>query len=615
MSLKKINIEDCVTIRFSGDSGDGMQLTGNQFTNNTAVFGNDLSTFPDFPAEIRAPQGSLFGVSSFQLQFGSKEIFTPGDELDVLVAMNPAGLKVHLGELKENGILIINTDNFSPKNINLAKWESNPLEDENLLSKYRVITVAMTDLVKTALEDFDLTPKEKARSTNMFALGLLYWLYERDVNTTIDFLKNKFAKKPIIADANIKALKTGNYYGETIEVIKTTYKVDKADFEKGKYRNIMGNHALSLGLLVASQKANLDLFFGGYPITPASDILKYLANYKHFGVKTFQAEDEIAAITSVLGASFAGDLSVTASSGPGIALKGEAIGLGVITELPLIIVNVQRGGPSTGLPTKTEQSDLYQAIYGRNGDCPCVVIAANSPSDCFYTAIEAAEIALRHMIPVILLSDGYIANGSEPWKIPDISKIKKIENNLVSEKKSEEYMPYKHDDKTLARPWAIPGMEGYEHRIGGLEKANNTGNVDYSPENHEFMVKQRQKKVDIIADFIPEITIDGEKEGDLLVISWGGVFGSVKSGVRKAQEQNLSVSHIHLRHLNPFPSNLGECLLNFDKVLIPELNMGHLKSIIRDRYLVDAKGFNKISGKPFTSSEIFDKIKIILTEE
>ncbi len=615
MSSKKINIEDCVTIRFSGDSGDGMQLTGNQFTNNTAVFGNDLSTFPDFPAEIRAPQGSLFGVSSFQLQFGSKEIFTPGDELDVLVAMNPAGLKVHLGELKENGILIINTDNFSPKNINLAKWESNPLEDKNLLKKYRVITVPMTELVKTALEDFDLTPKEKARSTNMFALGLLYWLYERDVNTTIDFLKNKFAKKPIIADSNIKALKTGNYYGETIEVIKTTYKVDKAEFEKGKYRNIMGNHALSLGLLVASQKANLDLFFGGYPITPASDILKYLANYKHFGVKTFQAEDEIAAITSVLGAAFAGDLSVTASSGPGIALKGEAIGLGVITELPLIIINVQRGGPSTGLPTKTEQSDLYQAIYGRNGDCPCVVVAASSPSDCFNTAIEAAEIALRHMIPVMLLSDGYIANGSEPWKIPDISKIKKIQNNLVSKKLSEEYMPYEHDDKTLARPWAIPGMEGYEHRIGGLEKANNTGNVDYSPENHELMVRQRQKKVDVIADFIPEVKIDGKKEGDLLVISWGGVFGSVKSGVRKAQQENLSVSHIHLRHLNPFPSNLGECILNFDKVLIPELNMGHLKSIIRDRYLVDAKGFNKISGKPFTSSEIFEKIKIILMEE
>ena len=615
MSSKKINIEETVTIRFSGDSGDGMQLTGNQFTNNTAVFGNDLSTFPDFPAEIRAPQGSLFGVSSFQLQFGSKEIFTPGDELDVLVAMNPAGLKVHLGELKENGILIINTDNFSPKNINLAKWENNPLEDEDLLKKYRVITVPMTDLVKTALEDFDLTPKEKARSTNMFALGLLYWLYERDVNTTIDFLKNKFAKKPVIADANIKALKSGNYYGETIEVIKTTYKVDKAEFKKGKYRNIMGNHALSLGLLVASQKANLDLFFGGYPITPASDILKYLANYKHFGVKTFQAEDEIAAITSVLGASFAGDLSVTASSGPGIALKGEAIGLGVITELPLIIVNVQRGGPSTGLPTKTEQSDLYQAIYGRNGDCPCVVIAASSPSDCFDTAIEAAEIALRHMIPVMLLSDGYIANGSEPWMIPDISKIKNIDNNMVKENSCEDFMPYEHDEKTLARPWAIPGTEGYEHRIGGLEKANITGNVDYSPENHEFMVRQRQKKVDVIADFIPEVKIDGEKEGDLLVISWGGVFGSVKSGVRKAQEQNLSVSHIHLRHLNPFPSNLGECILNFNKVLIPELNMGHLKTIIRDKYLVDAKGFNKISGKPFTSTEIFEKIKLILTEK
>ena len=614
MSSKKTNIEDTVTIRFSGDSGDGMQLTGNQFTNNTAVFGNDLSTFPDFPAEIRAPQGSLFGVSSFQLQFGSKEIFTPGDELDVLVAMNPAGLKVHLKELKENGILIINTDNFSPRNINLAKWESNPLEDSSLLSQYRVITVPMTELVKTALEDFDLTPKEKARSTNMFALGLLYWLYERDINTTIDFLKNKFSKKPLIADSNIKALKTGNYYGETIEVIKTTYKIDKAKFEKGKYRNIMGNHALSLGLLVASQKANLDLFFAGYPITPASDILKYLANYKNFGVKTFQAEDEIAAITSVLGAAFAGDLSVTASSGPGIALKGEAIGLGVITELPLIIINVQRGGPSTGLPTKTEQSDLYQAIYGRNGDCPCVVIAANSPSDCFNTAIEAAEIALRHMIPVMLLSDGYIANGSEPWKIPDVSKIKDIKNNLVSVK-SEEYLPYNHDEKTLARPWAIPGMEGYEHRIGGLEKADKTGNVDYSPENHEFMVRQRQKKVDIIADFIPQINIEGKSKGDLLVISWGGVFGSVKSGVKRAQDENLSVSHIHLRHLNPFPSNLGDCILNFKSILIPELNMGHLKSIIRDKYLVDAKGFNKISGKPFTSSEIFEKIKEALEKE
>jgi len=614
MKSKKIITDNVVTIRFSGDSGDGMQLTGNQFSNNTAVFGNDLSTLPDFPAEIRAPAGSLFGVSSFQLQFGSKEIFTPGDELDVLVAMNPAGLKVHLNDLKENGILIINTDNFTKKNINLAKWESDPLDDSKMLNKYRVITVPMTDLVKKALEDFELTPKEKARSTNMFALGLLYWLYERDIQTTIDFLNKKFAKKPLISKSNVKSLKTGFYYGETIEAIKTTYRVDKADFEKGKYRNIMGNHALSLGLVVASKKADIDLFFGGYPITPASDILKYLANYKHFGIKTFQAEDEIAAITSALGAAFTGNLSVTASSGPGIALKGEAIGLGVITELPLIILNIQRGGPSTGLPTKTEQSDLFQAMYGRNGDCPCVVIAANSPSDCFYTAIEAAQIALRHMIPVMLLSDGYIANGSEPWQIPDISKIPKIENNIVS-KLGEEYLPYKHDKTTLARPWALPGTEGYEHRIGGLEKADITGNVDYSPENHEMMVKQRQKKVDIIADFIPPVEIYGKDTGDLLVISWGGVFGSVKSGVKKAHEENLSVSHIHLRHLNPFPANLGDCILNFNKILIPELNMGHLKSIIRDKYLVDAKGFNQIAGKPFSSNEVFQKIKLVLKEE
>ena len=614
MSAKKTNIDSTVTIRFSGDSGDGMQLTGNQFTSNTAIFGNDLATLPDFPAEIRAPQGSLFGVSSFQLQFGSKEIFTPGDDLDVLVAMNPAGLKVHLNELKEHGILIINTDNFTPKNMNLAKWENNPLEDSKILNKYRVITVPMTDLVKKALEDFELTPKEKARSTNMFALGLLYWLYERDIETTIDFLNKKFAKKPIIADSNVKSLKTGYFYGETIEAIKTTHRVDKADFIKGKYRNIMGNHALSLGLVVASKKADMDLYFGGYPITPASDILKYLAGYKNFGVKTFQAEDEIAAITSALGASFAGNLSVTASSGPGIALKGEAIGLGVISELPLIILNIQRGGPSTGLPTKTEQSDLFQAMYGRNGDCPCVVIAANSPSDCFYTAIEAAEIALRHMIPVMLLSDGYIANGSEPWKIPDISKIKKIKNNITSVL-SENFLPYKHDEKTLARPWATPGMEGYEHRIGGLEKADKTGNVDYSPENHDMMVKQRQRKVDIVANFIPNIEVYGEESGDLLVLSWGGVFGSVKSAVKKAQEENLSVSHVHLRHLNPFPKNLSECILNFNKVLIPELNMGHLKSIIRDKFLVDAKGYNKVAGKPFTSNEIFEKIKLFLKEK
>jgi len=538
MSENKSTTDSVVTIRFSGDSGDGMQLTGSQFTNNTAIFGNDLSTLPDFPAEIRAPAGSLAGVSSFQLQFGSREIFTPGDDLDVLVAMNPAGLKVDLSSLKENGILIINTDNFTKKNLSLAKWETNPLEDEKMLSKYRVIQVGMSAIVKTALEDFDLTPKEKTRSTNMFALGLLYWLYERDLNTTIDFLDKKFKKKSLIAKSNIKSLKTGFYYGETIEAIKTTYKVDKAEFSKGKYRNIMGNHALSLGLVAASVKSDLDLFFGGYPITPASDVLKFLANYKNFGVKTFQAEDEIAAMTSILGAAFSGKLAVTASSGPGIALKGEAIGLAVITELPLIILNIQRGGPSTGLPTKTEQSDLFQAMYGRNGECPCVVIAPNSPSDCFDTAFEAARITLEHMIPVMLLSDGYIANGSEPWKIPDVKKLPKINNNIINSK-SDDFMPYKQNPKTLARQWAIPGTEGLEHRIGGLEKSDGSGNVDYDPENHHFMTLRRQKKVDVIADFIPEAEIFGNNKGKLLVLSWGGVFGSVKSAVSKAQELKI----------------------------------------------------------------------------
>ena len=606
------SIDDVVvTIRFSGDSGDGMQLTGTQFSNNTAIFGNDLSTFPDFPAEIRAPAGSLFGVSSFQLQFGSKQIFTPGDDLDVLVAMNPAGLKVHVGELKENGILIINTDNFTTKNLNLAKWETNPLEDKTILDKYRTIQVGMTELVKTALDEFELTPKEKARSTNMFALGLLYWLYERDTQTTIDFLNKKFSSKPVIAEANVKALKAGYFYGETIEVVKTTYKIEKAEFSKGTYRNIMGNHALSLGLVAASQKSGLELFFGGYPITPASDVLKYLSNYKSFGVKTFQAEDEIAAITSILGAAFTGRLGVTASSGPGIALKGEAIGLAVITELPIIILNIQRGGPSTGLPTKTEQSDLYQAMYGRNGECPCVVIAASSPADCFDTALAAAKIAIEHMIPVMLLSDGYIANGSEPWKIPDVNSFPDIKNNLFKGD-LDNFMPYKHDDKTLARDWAIPGMEGLEHRIGGLEKEDLSGNVSYDPENHHDMTLQRQKKVDIIADFIPKASLFGEESGALLVLSWGGVYGSVRSAVKKSQEEGLAVSHVQLRHLNPFPKNLGEILLKFDKILIPELNLGQLLSIIRGKFLVDAVGLNKISGKPFSSEEVFNKIKSLL---
>tara|TARA_Y100000590_G_scaffold369309_1_gene430471 strand:- start:840 stop:2687 length:1848 start_codon:yes stop_codon:yes gene_type:complete len=615
MTNKNSTTDSVVTIRFSGDSGDGMQLTGNQFSNTSAIFGNDLSTLPDFPAEIRAPQGTLYGVSSFQMQFGDREIYTPGDDLDVLVAMNPAGLKVHLDELKENGILIINTDNFTPKNLKLAKWDTNPIDDQKLLSKYRSITVSMTTVVKNALEDFELTPKEKMRSTNMFALGLVYWLYERQLEPTIDFLNKKFSKKPIIAKSNIKSLKTGYYYGETIEAIKTTYKIDKAKFDKGKYRNIMGNHALSLGLLAASEKSNLDLFFGGYPITPASDILKYLANYKNFGVKTFQAEDEIAAITSVLGAAFTGNLAVTASSGPGIALKGEAIGLGVITELPLIVVNIQRGGPSTGLPTKTEQSDLLQAMYGRNGECPCVVLAASSPSDCFETAFEAGRIAVEHMIPVMLLSDGYIANGSEPWKIPSVKKLPEIKNNFVKKSNNNGFMPYEHNDKTLARNWAIPGMEGYEHRIGGLEKENQSGNVSYDPDNHHAMTMQRQKKVDIVANFIPDVEVFGEESGELLVLSWGGVYGSVKSAVKKSQDLGLSVSHVHLRYINPFPKNLGNVLLKFNKVLIPELNLGQLLTIIRSKYLVDAIGFNQVAGKPFSSNLVLSKIESLLKDK
>ncbi|MBI45625.1 MAG: 2-oxoglutarate ferredoxin oxidoreductase subunit alpha [Candidatus Marinimicrobia bacterium] len=605
---KNSSSSEVVTIRFSGDSGDGMQLTGGQFSDNTAIFGNDLNTLPDFPAEIRAPQGTLYGVSSFQMQFGSRNIYTAGDDLDVLVAMNPAALKVHVDDLKEHGLLIINTDNFTPKNLKLAKYEENPLDDSALDKKYRVIKVGMTSLVTEALKDLELTAKEKARSTNMFALGLLYWLYERDMQTTINFLNKKFKNKPLIIDGNVKALKTGFYYGETIEVVKTTYRVDRAKYESGEYRNIMGNQGIALGLLAASHCNDIGLFFGGYPITPASDILHMLSNYKSFGVKTFQAEDEIAGITSAIGAAFSGRLGVTASSGPGIALKGEAIGLAIITELPLVIINIQRGGPSTGLPTKTEQSDLFQAMYGRNGECPCVVVSATSPSDCFEMAYEASRIAVEHMIPVLLLSDGYIANGSEPWKYPDVKELPKFKFNYAVEN-SEDFNPYERNPETLARKWAIPGFKGLEHRIGGLEKADKTGNVSYDPDNHHLMTQKRQEKVDIIANFIPDATVLGKTSGKLLVIGWGGTFGSIKSAVVKAQEEGLSVSHLHLKYINPFPKNLGEIILNYDKILIPELNMGQLLTVIRAKYLVDAQGYNSIKGKPFSSNEIFEVIK------
>ena len=602
---KNISEVDSATIRFAGDSGDGMQLTGSQFSDNTAIFGNDLATLPDFPAEIRAPKGSLAGVSSFQLQFSNKNIHTPGDDLDVLVAMNPAGLKVHLGDLKDNGMLIINTANFTSKNLKLAGYEENPLDDE-LLEGYQAIKVDMTKLVATALEEIELSSKLKARSTNMFALGLLYWLYGRSLDSSVNFIQKKFAKAPDIVDANIKALNAGYYYGETLEVIKTTYRVNKAKFEKGKYRNIMGNNALAFGLLTAAQRSGLDLYYGGYPITPASDILHYLAQYKNFGVKTFQAEDEIAGVVSAIGAAFAGDLAITATSGPGVALKSEALGLAVITELPLVLVNVQRGGPSTGLPTKTEQSDLNQAIYGRNGEAPMVVLAPATPADCFMMAYEACRIALKYMIPVILLSDGYIANGSEPWKIPDVNTLPDMETRIL--KKKEGFAPFNHGNPDLARPWALPGTPGMEHRIGGLEKWEETGHVSYDPENHQKMVELRQEKVDIIARDLPPAKPFGKESGDLLVIGWGGTHGALRSAVETAQSEGMSVSHLHLRHLNPLPQNLGEILVKFQKVMIAELNLGQLANIIRAKFLVDAVGLNKVQGKPFTQTEVFNKI-------
>ena len=611
MSEKPKNIEevDVVTIRFAGDSGDGMQLTGNQFTDNTALFGNDLSTLPDYPAEIRAPAGSLFGVSSFQLQFSSNEVHTPGDTVDVLVAMNPAALKVHLKDLKLNGTVITNTANFTPKNLKLADWEENPLENDTL-KEYRAVNVDMNKLVFTALEDMGLSSKIMSRSTNMFALGLLYWLYERDMDSSVDFLKKKFASKPEIIESNTRALKAGFYYGETIEAIKTTYRVTKADFEKGTYRNIMGNQALSLGLLAASQRSGLDLFYGGYPITPASDILHYLANYKNFGVKTFQAEDEIAGICSALGAAFCGNLAITASSGPGIALKGEAMGLAVITETPLVICNVQRGGPSTGLPTKTEQADLFQALYGRNGEAPMVVIAASSPADCFNSAYEACKIALEYMTPVILLTDGYIANGSEPWLIPNVSDLPDIDNRLTTD--SENFSPYNHGNEKLARPWAIPGTPGLEHRIGGLEKWDDSGHVSYDPDNHDYMVRLRQRKIEAVTQSIPDAEVYGDDSGEVLVIGWGGPYGAIRSAVKKMRANDKSVSHLHLRHLNPFPKNLGEILLKYNKVLVPELNLGQLASVLRSKFLIDIESFNKIAGKPFITSEIMSKIEELL---
>lgn len=617
MNRKQEVLKD-VVIKFAGDSGDGMQLTGTQFTNNTALLGADLSTFPDYPAEIRAPQGTIPGVSGFQLRFSSHHIHTPGDECDVLVAMNAAALKANLKSLKKGGKIIANTDGFDSKNLRLANYPdgANPLED-NSLDGYEVIKIDVTKLTREALKDYQLGTKEKDRAKNMFILGFLYWMYNRNMDSTINFLKEKFANKKDILESNIAALKAGYHYGDTTETFTTTYRVEKARIEPGTYRSIMGNQALALGLISASVKSGLPMFLGTYPITPASDILHELSRHKNFGVRTFQAEDEIAAITAAIGASYGGSLGVTTTSGPGMALKTEAMGLAVMLELPLVVINVQRGGPSTGLPTKTEQSDLLQAYYGRNGECPMPVIAASSPADCFDAVYEAVRISIQHMTPVIFLSDGYIANGAEPWRFPTEETLPPIHVKFKKElwDGEEKFQPYLRDEN-LVRPWAVPGTPGLEHRIGGLEKQNITGNISYDPENHQLMVKIRQEKVDKITNFIPEQKIDsGPEKGKLLVIGWGSTYGVIKSAVEELQAQGKSVSHVHLRHLRPFPKNLGDIIRNFEHVLIPEINNGQLIKIIRDQFLVDAKGYNKIMGIPITKHELVEVLNTYFVEE
>lgn len=614
MSVSTQVVED-VVIKFAGDSGDGMQLTGSQFTNSTALLGNDLSTFPDFPAEIRAPQGTVPGVSGYQLHFSSNRIYTPGDTCDVLVAMNAAALKVNLKSLKPGGTIIANTDGFDSKNLRLANYPDgvNPIEDGSL-DNYELHKIDVTKLTREALKDIQLGTKEKDRAKNMFVLGFLYWLYNRDLSVTISFLNEKFGKKQDILDSNIKALQAGYNYGDTVEAFTTRYKVEKAKLPAGKYRSITGNTALAYGLIAAGEKSNLPIFLGTYPITPASDILHELSRYKNFGIRTFQAEDEIAGISAAIGAAYGGSLGVTTTSGPGMALKTEAMGLAVMLEIPLLIVNIQRGGPSTGLPTKTEQSDLLQAYYGRNGECPMPVISASTPSDCFDAVYEAVRIAVQHMTPVIFLSDGYIANGAEPWRFPQSADLKAIEVKFKTSltEGEEKFMPYKRDEK-LVRPWSVPGYAGLEHRIGGLEKEDITGNISYDPENHQHMVKTREAKVEMIADYIPLQTLDsGPETGDVLVLGWGSTYGSVKSAVSELQAAGKLIAHAHLRHLRPFPKNLGEMLQRYKKVLIPEINNGQLIKIIRDKYLVDAVGFNKIKGTPITRAELVSAIGELL---
>lgn len=603
-------------IRFAGDSGDGMQLAGTQFTDTSAIFGNDVATLPDFPAEIRAPAGTVAGVSGFQINFAASDIHTPGDEVNALIAMNPAAFKAHVDDVQAGGIIVVNEDEFTKINLRKAGYPEDytPLDDEKYQTKYRITKVPITRLNEEALAESGMGAKEIGRCKNMFALGLIYWLYQRPIDTTVHYLEDYFGKKkklPAVAEANVKTLKAGYFFGETTEMFPVRYHVARAPVAPGKYRKIGGNEATAMGLATAAQLASKTLVYCSYPITPASDVLHSLAAMRNFGVKTFQAEDEIAAMCAAIGVSFAGQLGVTGTSGPGLALKSEALNLAIMMELPVVIINVQRGGPSTGLPTKTEQSDLLQALYGRNGDSPTVVIAARSPADCFDTAIEATRLAIKYMVPVVMLTDGYIGNGAEPWRIPDVSELKPIEVKHPVYEEGQTFRPYQRDEN-LSRPWAIPGTKGLQHRLGGLEKAHISGNVSYDFENHQFMTDLRRMKIEKVAQDVPDLHIHGEETGDLLLVGWGGTYGSILTATDRARAAGKKVACVHLRHLSPMPRNLGKVLKSYKQVLVPELNTGQLRMILRGKFLVDARGLNKVAGKPFLVEEIEQAIDIML---
>jgi 2-oxoglutarate ferredoxin oxidoreductase subunit alpha len=601
-------IEQAV-VRFCGDSGDGMQITGSQFTNTTALFGNDLATFPDYPAEIRAPAGTLPGVSGFQVHFGARDVYTPGDAVDVLIAMNPAALRVNQADLKTGGILIVNVDDFKATDLRKAGLDTSPLEDRSL-DAYRLFAIELTKLTRAALAELGLDAKSMDRCKNFFALGMCYWLYNRSMDATHRWLDDKFRAKPVLAEANKRAMKAGYAYCEATEAFQVTYEIPPARLAPGVYRNLSGNTALALGFVAAARKAGLPLFQGSYPITPASDILHELSMLKEFGVVTFQAEDEIAAITSAIGAAYGGSLAITTTSGPGMALKGEAIGLATMVELPLVIVDIQRGGPSTGLPTKTEQADLFQALFGRNSEAPVPVLAPSTPGDCFWVALEASRIAIKYMVPVIVLSDGYLANGAEPWRIPEVADLPEFPVRFHTE--PEGFRPYAREPHTLARPWAVPGTPGLEHRVGGLEKQDVTGNISYDPLNHERMVELRAAKVEAVVADVPDAVPAGDPDGDLLVVGWGSTCGAITAALRAVRERGGRVGHVHLRHLNPLPGNLGDVLRRYRRVLVPELNLGQLHFVLRAKYLVDAVSYPKVQGKPFMQSELESRIDELL---